>query len=73
MTTANNARGDESVPQRRVESVRFSPDGNALLIFLAVDDPEVVGFARAGGLGDDQIAGTKRFLSSASWLARVRA
>jgi hypothetical protein len=45
-----------------IESVHLAPDDKALMVSLVDRDPEVVSFAKAGGLGDDPVAATKRLL-----------
>jgi hypothetical protein len=42
-----------SKKQDAIESVHLSPDKKALMVSLVHEDPEVVTFAKAGGLGDD--------------------
>jgi hypothetical protein len=45
-----------------IENVRLSSDCSCLLLALADTDPEVVAFAKAGGLEPDPVAAAKRFL-----------
>lgn len=45
-----------------IESVRLAPDETALFVSLVDTDPEVLAFAKAGGLGDDAVGATKRAL-----------
>jgi hypothetical protein len=48
--------------QAVLESVRLSDDDQSLLIALADTDPDVVAFAKAGGLEPDPVNATKRLL-----------
>jgi hypothetical protein len=45
-----------------IESVRLSSDQKEVFFSLIDRDPEVAAFARAGGLGEDSVAGAKRIV-----------
>ena len=54
-----------AVPKKQdaIESVHLSPDEKALMVSLVHQDPEVVAFAKSGGLGEDpteSVAAAKR-------------
>ena len=49
-------------PPPAIETVHLSPDASALLLSLVDTDPEVVAFAKSGGLGDDPVGAAKRAL-----------
>lgn len=45
-----------------IENVQLSGDERTLLVAITDTDPEVVAFAKAGGLGEDPVASTKAYL-----------
>jgi hypothetical protein len=55
MTAPNNQKKPDAI-----ESAYVSPDEEALMVSLVDRDPDVVAFAKAGGLGEDPVAGAKR-------------
>lgn len=57
MATQNTPRDEDGGPHSLVESVSLSSDEKTLLISAAVVDTDVVGFARAGGLGMTRSSG----------------